>query len=73
MLVITRKTGEVVHVGDDVTITVVECQGNRVRLGIAAPRDKVVLRGELVARDARNKDARDKEGSDDGGTQAGGG
>jgi carbon storage regulator len=47
MLVLTRKEGEKVCIGDDVVITVVANGNDRVRLGIEAPRDVVVLRAEL--------------------------
>jgi len=47
MLVLTRKVGEIVRVGDDVQITVVEIRGGAVRIGIAAPRDTMVLRQEV--------------------------
>lgn len=47
MLVLNRKTGEKIHVGDDITITVLEVQGNRVRIGIDAPLDVAILRAEL--------------------------
>jgi carbon storage regulator len=47
MLVITRKTGERVRVGDDVTIAVLEISGSTVRLGIDAPRELAVYREEI--------------------------
>ncbi|MDR0520674.1 MAG: carbon storage regulator [Planctomycetaceae bacterium] len=47
MLVLTRKEGEKIHIGDDITITVVRNGSDRVRLGIDAPAELVVLRGEL--------------------------
>lgn len=47
MLVLSRLLGETITIGDDVTVTVVEIQGNRVKLAIAAPQDKTVLREEL--------------------------
>jgi carbon storage regulator len=47
MLVISRKSGERVHIGDDIEVIVVSLKGNSVRLAIEAPRDIVVLRGEL--------------------------
>jgi carbon storage regulator len=47
MLVLCRKTGETIHIGDNVRLTVVAVQGNRVRLGLDAPPDVVILRGEL--------------------------
>lgn len=48
MLVLSRKTGEKVVIGSDIVISVVEVRGNRVRLGIEAPADVRVLRGELT-------------------------
>lgn len=47
MLVLSRKPGEQVYIGNNITITVVEIKGNRVRLGIEAPSDVSVLRAEL--------------------------
>jgi carbon storage regulator len=47
MLVLSRKPGEQVYIGNHITITVVEIKGNRVRLGIDAPSDVSVLRAEL--------------------------
>ena len=47
MLVLTRKVGERLLIGPDITITVLQMQGNRVRLGIEAPADVAVLREEL--------------------------
>jgi carbon storage regulator CsrA len=50
MLVLTRKSGEKVVIGNGVTVTVVEVQGKRVRVGIAAPGQVRILRGELACR-----------------------
>lgn len=47
MLVLTRKSGEKICLGDDVVVTVVQVKGNRVRLGIEAPRSTHILRSEL--------------------------
>lgn len=47
MLVLTRKSGEAIKLGDDITITVVEIKGNQVRLGIEAPAQVRVYRKEL--------------------------
>jgi carbon storage regulator len=49
MLVLSRKMGETIHIGDDVRLTVVAVQGNRVRLAFDAPPDVVILRNELHA------------------------
>jgi carbon storage regulator len=48
MLVLSRKVGETVVIGNSVTVTVVEVTGNRVRLGISAPEDISILRSELA-------------------------
>lgn len=49
MLVLTRKPQEKIRIGDNITITVIKTKGNGVRLGIEAPADISVLRGELIA------------------------
>jgi carbon storage regulator CsrA len=48
MLVLTRKPQEQIRLGNNVTITVVRIQGNTVRLGIEAPHDVRVIRGEIA-------------------------
>jgi carbon storage regulator CsrA len=48
MLVLTRKQGERIQIGDDITITVVRTKGKSVRLGIQAPAHVPVLRGEIA-------------------------
>lgn len=50
MLVLSRKVGERIRVGDHVTITVVRIQGGAVRVGVEAPHDMLVVRGELASR-----------------------
>ena len=52
MLVLTRKQQERIHIGENITITVVRIKGNTVRVGIEAPRDVRVMRGEVNAKDA---------------------
>jgi carbon storage regulator len=47
MLVLSRKPGERIHIGSSVSITVVSVQGNKVRIGIAAPKEIPVMRAEL--------------------------
>jgi carbon storage regulator len=49
MLVLSRKEGEEIVIGDNVRIYVTEIGGNRVRLAISAPRDLPILRGELCS------------------------
>lgn len=52
MLVLSRRESERIRLGDSIVITVVRVAGDRVRLGIEAPPDVVVLREELEARKA---------------------
>ncbi|GAA0817779.1 carbon storage regulator CsrA [Spirilliplanes yamanashiensis] len=58
MLVLTRRSGESVMIGDDVVITVLEVRGDVVRLGIRAPRDIQVHREEIYRElQASNREA----------------
>jgi len=47
MLILTRKQGESVAIGDDIQVTVVEIQGKQVKLGVKAPREIAVHRQEI--------------------------
>ena len=47
MLILTRKSGESITIGDDVKITVVEVKGKQVRIGIDAPRSYMIHREEI--------------------------
>lgn len=50
MLVLTRKTGEKIQIGDHITITVLKTQGKRVQIGISAPNDVSIHRQEIHSR-----------------------
>lgn len=47
MLVLTRKTGESIKIGDDIEITVVSVKGDQIKLGITAPKDVEIFRKEV--------------------------
>ena len=50
MLILTRRAGETVMIGSDITITVLGVKGNQVRIGINAPKDVAVHREEIFER-----------------------
>jgi carbon storage regulator len=54
MLVLTRKRGEATVIGDDITVTVLEVQGDRVRLGFSAPAGVPIHRQEIHQRIAES-------------------
>ena len=67
MLVLSRKPGESIRIGDDIEISIVEVRGDTVRIGINAPRNITILRQELLAEVAKTNieavsTARDAEG-----------
>ena len=51
MLILTRRVGETINIGNDIKITVTAISGSQVRIGIDAPKEVKVLRQELVGRD----------------------
>lgn len=57
MLILTRKSGEAIRIGDQVTLKIIEIRGNQVRLGVEAPRDLEVHREEIYALIQRRAEA----------------
>jgi carbon storage regulator len=56
MLILTRRIGETVMIGDEVTVTVLGVKGNQVRIGVNAPKDVSVHREEIFERIKREED-----------------
>ena len=56
MLILTRKVGESVLIGDDISITVLSVRGNQVKLGVQAPKEVSVHREEISQRILQSKD-----------------
>ena len=61
MLILQRKEGESLHIGDDVEITVLAVEAGRVRLAIQAPRGVTILRSELKIAAEANREAAEEE------------
>lgn len=56
MLILTRRIGETLRIGDEVAVTVLGIHGNQVRIGIEAPKSVAIVREELFQRDQRRAD-----------------
>ena len=56
MLILTRRVGETLMIGDEVTVTVLGVKGNQVRIGVNAPKDVSVHREEIYERIKREQD-----------------
>jgi len=61
MLVLSRQKDESIIIGDDIEITIVDVRGDKVRLGITAPREVSVHRREVYDAIHKEKEALDKE------------
>jgi carbon storage regulator len=56
MLILTRRVGETVMIGNEVTVTVLGVKGNQVRIGVNAPKDVAVHREEIYERIKREEE-----------------
>ena len=61
MLILTRRVGETLMVGDEVSVTVLGVKGNQVRIGINAPKDVSVHREEIYLRIQKEQDENEAE------------
>lgn len=61
MLILTRRVGETLMIGEDISVTVLGVKGNQVRIGISAPQNIAVHREEIFARIQREKNSNDPE------------
>ena len=64
MLILTRRVGETLMIGDDVTVTVLGVKGNQVRIGVNAPRNISVHREEIYEKIIKEKDSGQKKQAD---------
>lgn len=55
MLILTRRVGETLMIGDEVSVTILGVKGNQVRIGVNAPKDVAVHREEIYQRIQREK------------------
>jgi carbon storage regulator len=61
MLVLSRKESQRIRLGDSIVITIVKISGDKVRVGVDAPADVLVLRDELEVRDPANRPSAERE------------
>ncbi len=58
MLILTRKSGETIRIGENIAVTVLEVKGTQIRLGIDAPKEIVVDREEVAMRKRAEREAK---------------
>jgi carbon storage regulator len=58
MLILTRKSGETIRIGENIAVTVLEVKGTQIRLGIDAPKEIVVDREEVALRKKAEREAK---------------
>ena len=57
MLILQRRPGESLRIGENIEVTVVAIEGGKIRLAISAPKDVTILRSELIVAGETNRDA----------------
>lgn len=60
MLIISRRLNEAFYIGNDIKVVILELRGSQVRIGIEAPKDKIIRRGEISPNEV-NKEQQEKK------------